>query len=330
MESWNREEPIMDEKLVIQLVISGDWVRKLTDRAGLRRGTHSLPDWVVQELRPAADGRESRPEIDSLADIPPELKRRIEDEAIQEAFHRLETPLRMLVYATQPGQEPRSIQECRDILDLWRHGLEQEVRLVPDAYTGAVISYQPALDCAYHINGRCESGDAVRISVPAWRVHGEVVVRGEAEPMVVADSLAVTPALPPAIGPERGHHAFDAVRSPAPPAPAPGLSPSVDPQSEHDAAPPSLLDRFSRVRPTAPGSRRAWGWLPAPGAVACALGVLLYSLILSPPGGGASAPLFGPATRAYAVATPRPRKAHPRLTYRGSRPLRPSRSTRTR
>jgi hypothetical protein len=38
------------------------------------------------------------------------------------------------------------------------------------------------MDSDYTIKGRCSSGQQVRITVPAWRLHGQIVVRGEAEP----------------------------------------------------------------------------------------------------------------------------------------------------
>jgi hypothetical protein len=167
----------MDSKVVQ----SSDWLRKLAERVGIGERDDTLPDWVVDELRTLSPA-ENTPEAPTcIADIPPVLKRRLQDEAIQQVFHRLETPLRFLLYATVPGQEPGSIRECHDILNMWRQGLEKEARLVPDAYSGAVIPYEPLLERAYHINGRCEPGDPLQITIPAWRIHGVVVVRGEAE-----------------------------------------------------------------------------------------------------------------------------------------------------
>jgi hypothetical protein len=174
----------MEEKVIN----GGDWFRKLAERVGITDREQSLPDWVLEELRPALDGSVTDDERVSMADIPQRLKRRLQEEAVHKTFHRLETPLRFLLYATVPGQEPQSIQECQDILNLWRQGLEKEARLVPDAYCGAVIPYEPSMERAYHVNGRCEAGDPVRVTVPAWRIQGEVVVRGEAEPLDREDS----------------------------------------------------------------------------------------------------------------------------------------------
>jgi hypothetical protein len=174
----------MEEKVIN----GGDWFRKLAERVGIAEREQTLPDWVLEELRPMADGGTPESERVSMADIPQTLKRRLQEEAVHKTFFRLETPLRFLLYATVPGQEPQSVQECHDILNLWRQGLEKEARLVPDAYCGAVIPYEPSIERAYHVNGRCEPGDPVRITVPAWRIQGDVVVRGEAEPLNREDS----------------------------------------------------------------------------------------------------------------------------------------------
>jgi hypothetical protein len=171
-----------------KVINSGDWFRRLAERVGIAERDETLPDWVVEELRPLSEGEGEASEPVFMADIPPILKRRLQEEAVQKTFHRLETPLRFLLYATVPGQEPQSIEECHGILNLWRQGLEKEARLVADAYSGAVIPYEPALERAYHINGRCEIGDPLRITIPAWRIQGDVVVRGEAEPMGTVDA----------------------------------------------------------------------------------------------------------------------------------------------
>ncbi len=92
-------------------------------------------------------------------------------------------PLRFLLYATAPGREPDSLEQCQDILHLWRQGLEQEARLLPDNFAGAIRNYEPEMEDAYTVKGRCAPGQQVRITIPAWRLHGEVVVRGEAEPV---------------------------------------------------------------------------------------------------------------------------------------------------
>src|SRR5438132_634174 len=151
-------------------VINGDWLRKLVGRVGIGERDDRLPEWVVAELRPDSDSQKSDLDMNCMADVPSPLKRRLQEEAVQMTFHRLETPLRFLLYATVPGQEPQSIQECHDILNLWRRGLEEEARLVPDAYSGAVIPYEPTLEKAYCINGRCDPGDPLRITIPAWRI----------------------------------------------------------------------------------------------------------------------------------------------------------------
>jgi hypothetical protein len=119
----------------------------------------------------------------SVADIPTVLRRQLEEDAIRRTFHRLEMPLRLLMYATSPDREPESPTEFRDILNLWRQRLEQEVLLTPDAYAGAVRDYDPAMEREYTIHGRCRTGEPVRILIPCWRLNGEVVVRGEAEPI---------------------------------------------------------------------------------------------------------------------------------------------------
>jgi hypothetical protein len=160
---------------------SWSWFRWLTDRIGLT--SPQVPSWASHEAR-FGDLLYGRPdESMSVADIPPELRRRLQEEAIRTAFHRLEMPLRFLMHATAPGRGPGSVQECQEILDLWRQSLEQEVRLTPDAYCGAVRSYEPAMERDYTIHGRCQDGEPLRIVIPCWRLHGETVVRGEAEPM---------------------------------------------------------------------------------------------------------------------------------------------------
>src|SRR5947209_6804725 len=139
----------MDEKVIL----GGEWLRKLAERVGHGEREEHLPSWAVKEAGPASGTAHTKAEeITSLADVPGWAKRRLQEEAVQQAFHRLETPLRFLLYATVPGQEPQSLEECYGILNLWRQGLEQEVRLVPDAYCGAVIPYQPTIEEAYRIH----------------------------------------------------------------------------------------------------------------------------------------------------------------------------------
>lgn len=154
------------------------WLRRL---AGGTREEHegpnqNLPAWFEKK------SMKSLSEEMTVADIPVALKRRLQEEALQTTFHRLEMPLRFLLYATAPGREPTSVEEYQGIVHLWRQGLEREARLQPDNFAGAIRCYDPAMDEAYLIKGRCHPGQQVRITVPAWRLHGEVVVRGEAEP----------------------------------------------------------------------------------------------------------------------------------------------------
>jgi hypothetical protein len=161
------------------MTITTSWLRRLTGRTTMQGKTidgRSGASWF-------GETEEELVENISMADIPTPLKRRLQEEALQTTFHRLEQPLRFLLYATAPGREPDSLQECQDILHLWRQGLEQEARLLPDNFAGAMRNYEPGMDTAYTIKGRCRPGQAVRITVPAWRLHGQVVVRGEAEPV---------------------------------------------------------------------------------------------------------------------------------------------------
>jgi hypothetical protein len=161
-------------------VIAGwNWLRRLRGQDSAEvDDSHRLGE---RFWRGDSEGRAHTKEL-TMADIPVPLKRRLQEEALQTAFHRLEMPLRFLLYATAPGREPNSLEEYQGIVNLWRQGLETEVRLVPDNFSGAIRSYEPAMDSAYTIKGRCALGQQLRITVPAWRLHGEVVVRGEAEP----------------------------------------------------------------------------------------------------------------------------------------------------
>ena len=162
-------------------VIAGwNWLRRLRGQEGNRgEEGHRLSErfWHHEE------GGRSQPNEMTIADIPLPLKRRLQEEALQTTFHRLEMPLRFLLYATAPGREPSSVEEYQGIVNLWRQGLEAEARLMPDNFSGAIRLYEPAMETAYTIKGRCAAGQQVRITVPAWRLHGEVVVRGEAEPL---------------------------------------------------------------------------------------------------------------------------------------------------
>jgi hypothetical protein len=117
----------------------------------------------------------------SLADVPEEMKEKIREEAVLSVFNRLSSPLRLLLYATEPGKEPPTAEEFQQILSVWRCELQDSVNLKPDGYPGAIQPYQPEMEAAYTIAGRCTNGDLLRVTVPCWRLFGQVVVRGEAE-----------------------------------------------------------------------------------------------------------------------------------------------------
>src|SRR5690349_19454316 len=106
----------MEEKVIL----GGDWLRKLADRVGHSEREENLPSWAERESASASAAAHAKAEITALADVPCWVKRRLQEEAVQQAFHRLETPLRFLLYATVPGQEPQSLQECHGIFNLWR------------------------------------------------------------------------------------------------------------------------------------------------------------------------------------------------------------------
>ena len=118
----------------------------------------------------------------TVADIPAELKERLQLEALRSTFFRLENQLRFLLRATFQDDHGEGRDEARNILWLWRQGLEQEARLAPDTYPGAVRRYEPEMAEAYFVPGQCQLGDPLRIVTPCWRLDGGVVVRGEAEP----------------------------------------------------------------------------------------------------------------------------------------------------
>jgi hypothetical protein len=126
---------------------------------------------------------EPRREPAAVADIPVELRHELQSEAVRETLRRLQGTLRALLAASTPGREPASVAECMQLFDNCRRALEQEVFLAADAYPGAVRSYSTDLEKEYVVHGRCQAGEPVRILVPCWRLRGEVVVRGEAEPM---------------------------------------------------------------------------------------------------------------------------------------------------
>ncbi|MCC2668447.1 MAG: hypothetical protein K0Q72_918 [Armatimonadetes bacterium] len=124
---------------------------------------------------------------ESIADVPETIKAQIREDALLTAFNRLETSLRLLLYATTPGKEPPTPEHLHQILNVWRFELEHRVNLVPDTYCGAVQNYEPEMESAYTIDGRCSAGDRVRIRVPCWRMFEKIVIRGEAEVLDEAD-----------------------------------------------------------------------------------------------------------------------------------------------
>lgn len=117
----------------------------------------------------------------SMADVPEQLKAQIREEALLTAFNRLESSLRLLLYATTPGKEPPTAERCQQILNVWRYELEHRVNLTPDTYCGAVQRYGVDMDDSYTVDGACRPGDLLRIRVPCWRMNERIVVRGEAE-----------------------------------------------------------------------------------------------------------------------------------------------------
>ena len=61
--------------------------------------------------------------------------------------------------------------------------------------------YEPEMETAYTIDGRCQAGDLLRIRVPCWRMNEQVVVRGEAELMESGEATgeAAAPVSRPAV-----------------------------------------------------------------------------------------------------------------------------------
>lgn len=123
----------------------------------------------------------------TVADVPEHLRSQISEETLLTTFNRLESSLRLLLYATTPGKEPPTAEQCRQILNVWRYELEHRVHLTPDTYCGAVQRYEADMETAYTIDGRCDPGDLLRIRVPCWRMNDRIVVRGEAELMRETD-----------------------------------------------------------------------------------------------------------------------------------------------
>src|SRR5687768_3156468 len=63
----------------------------------------------------------------SVADVPEKVKAQIREEAVLDAFNRLESSLRLLLYATTPDKEPPSQERYQQILNVWRYELEHRV-----------------------------------------------------------------------------------------------------------------------------------------------------------------------------------------------------------
>jgi len=140
----------------------------------------------------------------TVAEVPEKVKAQIREEAVLDAFNRLESSLRLLLYATTPDKEPPSAERCHQILNVWRYELEHHINLQPDTYCGAIQRYDSESETAYTIDGRCEAGDLLRIRVPCWRMYDRVVIRGEAEVVDAADVPAnQIPAAPPVVEPLR-------------------------------------------------------------------------------------------------------------------------------
>lgn len=118
----------------------------------------------------------------SLADVPQDLKERLQKEVLRSTFHRLENQLRFLLRATFQEDDPDERDEAKSILWLWRQGLEQEVHLRPETYPGAVQTYSPEMADSYFVPSQCQVGEPLRIVTPCWKLDDDVVVRGEAEP----------------------------------------------------------------------------------------------------------------------------------------------------
>lgn len=151
------------------------WWDRLVDVIAVRRsGGEPSADYLFSNDGPVA--------VQTIADVPEHIKTQIREEAVLDTFNRLESSLRLLLHATTEGREPESKDQYQQILNVWRFELEQRANLVPDTYCGAVQRYEPAMDEAYIIDGRCGPGDLLLIRVPCWRMYERIVIRGEAEP----------------------------------------------------------------------------------------------------------------------------------------------------
>lgn len=114
-----------------------------------------------------------------LADIPREMRERIQQEGMARAFRRLETPLRALNMATSRKGTSYPAEEMRGFLIMWRQALADYMGLLPD--DRSVLVYERSVDEAYFVRGRCTIGAHLSVIEPCWRLNGEVVVRGEAQ-----------------------------------------------------------------------------------------------------------------------------------------------------
>jgi hypothetical protein len=155
----------------------GGWLRRL------RGAPDSDPALMEEPSLFEAVVLESAGDPVAVADIPVALRHEVQDTAVRETFRRLQETLRALLAASMPDAKPLSLAEYLSLFHHCRHALEREIFLTADAYPGAVRTYSAEFERDYVVHGRCQVGEPVRIVVPCWRLRGEVVVRGEAEPM---------------------------------------------------------------------------------------------------------------------------------------------------
>ncbi|HET6384953.1 MAG TPA: hypothetical protein VFJ58_16285 [Armatimonadota bacterium] len=114
--------------------------------------------------------------IKYLADVPSEIRDRIEIESLLRLVRKLETPLRALHTATSRKGVPPD--EMRRFLLMWRQALGDYLELEPDERS--VLTYDRSADEAYFVRGYCVPGARLAILEPCWRLHGRVAIRGEA------------------------------------------------------------------------------------------------------------------------------------------------------
>jgi len=229
------------------------WWGKLFGALTGRGETYELPsDSLFAE---SWDGTAS-----AVADVPEQVKKQIEEEAVLAAFSRLGHSLRLLMHATVPGKEPPTAEGCHQILNVWRYELEHSVKLIPDSYCGALLRYKAGLEDAYVIHGRCQAGDLLQVAVPCWRMYDRIVIRGELE---IVDNTAWKP--------EGASTTASAADQPAAAAERPATATSIEPlaaTSAADASPAASADAApgatasaepgaSSDSPTAPNTSRA-------------------------------------------------------------------------